>query len=281
MQQNTIKQVLYQAAGLLTESESAKLDCELLLSSAINKSREYLYSHPEYVLDMAEYSDFNYLLQKRAVGYPIAYLTGTREFWSLNFTVSRYTLVPRPETECLVETVLKISDPTRDIRILDLGTGSGAIAIAIANERNEAQITATDICPYALDVARENAKGHSANNVQFIQSDWFSKLHHKKFDFIISNPPYVESDDSALQYGDIRYEPRLALDGGKFGIDAYIKIIPQSMRHLTPDGTLLLEHGNFQGPLIRQLLADNGFTKIQTINDYAGNERASLGRICG
>ena len=281
MQHNTIKQILNQGIVLLTDSDSAKLDCELLLSSAINKPREYLYTHPEHVLGMAEYSDFNSLLQKRAVGYPIAYLTGTREFWSLCFTVSRYTLIPRPETECLVETVLKIIEPHRDIRILDLGTGSGAIAVALANERREAQITATDICPYALDVARDNARRHGAGNVKFIKSDWFSNLNHEKFDIIISNPPYVETDDKALQYGDIRHEPRLALDGGKLGIDAYIRIIPQSIKHLNPYGILLLEHGNLQGPLVRQLLSDNGFTDIHTINDYAGNERASSGKICG
>ncbi|NNE36883.1 MAG: peptide chain release factor N(5)-glutamine methyltransferase [Gammaproteobacteria bacterium] len=281
MNQVTLKQAIKHGVIQLTNSESAKLDSELLLSWAIHQSREYLYSHPEYVLNTSEFSDYNSLLDKRVHGFPIAYLTGTKEFWSRTFNVNRHTLVPRPETECLVETVLNVTRAERADRILDLGTGSGAIAVVLAMERPSSRITATDICPYALSMASENARAHDAGNIKFIQSDWFDELTHHQFDVIASNPPYVESNSTEFTYGDIRHEPRLALDGGNRGMDAFIRIIPQSVRHLNPGGTLILEHGYLKGEEVRNIMAEHGFKEVQSFTDYVGNERVSIGKVAG
>ncbi len=281
MQQITLKQAIHHGVIQLTESESAKLDCELLLSWAIRQPREYLYSHPEYILKISEASDYNSLIDKRARGFPIAYLTGKKEFWSRVFNVNQYTLIPRPETECLIEFVMKNTRTDLAYQMLDLGTGSGAIAVTLAGERPAAHITATDICPYALSVARENARDHSAENIQFIQSDWFSELAHCQYDVIVSNPPYVESTSADFTYGDIRHEPRLALDGGIRGMAAYMRIIPQAGRHLKPGGMLILEHGYSQGEDIRHYLINHGFKEVQTITDYSDNERFSVGKVAG
>ncbi len=280
-QQITLKQAIHDGVTQLIDSESAKLDSELLLGWAINQSREYLYTHPEYVLKISELCDYNSLLSKRAAGLPIAYLTGTREFWSRTFNVSRYTLIPRPETECLVEAVINITGADQACHILDLGTGSGAIAVVLAKERPASHITATDICPNALSIAGENARDHYADNISFIQSDWFDELTHRQYDVIVSNPPYVESTSKEFIYGDIRHEPRLALDGGNRGLDAYIRIIPRSTRYLKPGGFLMLEHGYSQGKNIRNYLTEHGFKEIQTLTDYAGNERVSIGKVAG
>ncbi len=275
----SIKQALDQGMLQLSHKDTAKLECEILMSNVVKKRREYLYSHPEYLLDATEYSNFNSLIQKRASGFPVAYLTGSREFWSIDIKVNKYTLIPRPETECLVESVLKNIETESKQKILDLGTGSGAIAIAIASERPMSQITAIDICPYALDMAKDNANKNNVSNIDFLLSDWFSEINQTMFDVIISNPPYVESNCPGFISGDIRYEPRLALDGGSRGMDAYIRIIPGAIRYLKPGSMIALEHGYLQGGMIHNCMSDNGYCDIQTIKDYAGNDRVTTGKI--
>lgn len=279
MPKHSIKQALDQGRLQLSHTDTAMLECEILMSSVVHKKREYLYSHPEYLLNATEFSDFNSLVQKRANGFPVAYLTGSREFWSIEINVNKYTLIPRPETECLVESVLQITTVDSSQRMLDLGTGSGAIAIALAHERPKSQITAIDICPYALNMAKNNANNNKVSNIHFLLSDWFSEINQDKFDVIVSNPPYVESNNPGFVNGDIRFEPRLALDGGIKGMDAYISIIPLAISCLKPGGILVLEHGNLQGEMIRTCLSDNGYSDIQTIRDYSGNDRVSTGRI--
>lgn len=275
----SIKQALDQGMLQLSHTDTAKLECEILMSNVVQKRREYLYSHPEYLLDATEYSNFNSLVKKRARGFPVAYLTGSREFWSIDINVNKYTLIPRPETESLVELVLKVTEAENKQKILDLGTGSGAIAIALAREKPMSQITAIDICPHALDMAKDNANKNNVSNIDFLLSDWFSEINQTKFDIIISNPPYVESDSPGFINGDIRYEPRLALDGGTKGMDAYIRIIPSAISYLKPGGMIVLEHGYLQGGMIHNCLSGNGYYDIQTIKDYAGNDRVSTGKI--
>ena len=273
---STIKEVINYGTGLLSGSESARLDCEVLLCSVLGTEREFIYTHPEQELKKSERTDFNILVQRRCSGFPVAYLTGYKEFWSLRLMVDRSTLIPRPETERLVETALSRLDPDKSASVLDLGTGSGAIAIAMASERPKDRITATDIDMDTLMIAAMNARQNAVVNIEFICSDWFSKLANRRFDLILSNPPYVESVDSGFIDGEIRFEPRVALDGGPMGLDAYHRIIPAALRYLEPGGSLLLEHGAGQGDLIRSMLDSAGYSDVYTLLDYAGHERLSI-----
>jgi release factor glutamine methyltransferase len=220
--------------------------------------------------------NFRLLLNKRMDHYPVAYLTGSKEFWSLELTVNQHTLIPRPETECLVETVLEYIPGAQRKEILDLGTGSGAIAIAIASERPACDVLAVDVSREALMVASGNALAHNIKNVQFVQSDWFSALAGRQFDLIISNPPYVESADTGFSQGEIRHEPRLALDGGKYGMHAISHLIPAATHFLVPGGRLVLEHGHQQAREIRQVFIDNRYREIYSGKDYAGLDRLSF-----
>jgi len=274
-----IRLLLQTAQQKLSLLESARLDAELLLASVINRDRNYLYCHPEQPISRAEAADFNLLLSKRATGYPLAYLIGHKEFWSIVLSVNSATLIPRPETELLVELVLEMTDMHTNIKLLDLGTGSGAIAIALASERPAASVTATDISAEALATASANASSHKLDNIHFVQSDWFDDLGHARYDIIVSNPPYVHANDSALLTGEIRHEPRLALDGGSTGLDAYHRIIPGAARYLFNHGWLLLEHGYSQGQAIRDLLKLAHYQDIQTRQDYAGHDRITLARL--
>lgn len=280
MKISSINHVLGQACNALG-SNSARLDAEVLLCSVLGTGREYVYMYPEQTLTQSQLADFNLLINSRRSGYPVAYLTGYREFWSIPLSVNRNTLIPRPETELLVEQALGLIPVDTNARILDLGTGSGAIAIAVARERPGCHITAADISTGSLTIARQNAADHGADNIEFVQSDWFSALGQSCFDLILCNPPYVESDDTGFIEGDIRHEPRLALDGGPTGMNAYIRIIPAAIRHMTPGACLLLEHGYNQGPRIRQILTDNNFRNVGTIKDLAGLERISIASYPG
>ncbi|NBS25895.1 MAG: peptide chain release factor N(5)-glutamine methyltransferase [Gammaproteobacteria bacterium] len=272
-----IKELLADGENLLTTSDSARLDSEILLAKALEKPRSWLYGWPEHVPTETEQAIFLQLLRHREKGVPVAYLTGKREFWGLVLKVNEHVLIPRPETELLVEKSLELIGAAAKARVADLGTGSGAIAMALATERPAWEILATDISTEALSLALENATELKLHNVQFFLGNWLKTLEGKKFDAIASNPPYIEAGDKHLAEGDVRFEPELALVSGKDGLDAIRQIARDSINCLTRDGWLLLEHGFDQGDRVRQILIDSGYSEIETFKDLAGHERVSVG----
>ena len=274
----TIKQALETGYAQLANEESGRLETEILLALALKQDRTFLYTWPDHILSAEQNSHFLANIERRRQGQPIAYITGIREFWGLPMSVSQATLIPRPETERLVEIALQTFPDNTAQQVADLGTGCGAIALALAKERPQWQITATDVSEVALGVARHNAAQLKITNVEFVHSTWFQKLEGRKFHLIISNPPYVASDDPHLQQGDLRFEPEQALSAGLDGLDAIREIITSSPAHLLPGGWLMLEHGFNQGKAICQLLATQGFAKVQTFQDYGARERASVGQ---
>ena len=274
---DTIKSVLTSAKKQLNAIESANTDCEVLLSSLLQCTREHLYSYPEQELSPDLVCDFNSLTRKRSKKYPVSYLTGIKEFWSINYLVNSYTLIPRPETEFLVEKILGLIDKDSPAKILELGTGCGAIAIALAEERPNIRITAVDISPEAVAMTRKNAKRNKVENICLLVSNWYSEIGNKTFDVIVCNPPYVESDDKGFTEGEIRFEPRVALDGGPVGMSALNFIIPTAVRYLNPHGCLLVEHGYNQGFQVRGLFKQYHYQNIRTETDYSGHERFSYG----
>jgi len=275
----TVRHLLDYGRKVLAGSDTAGLDSEILLSSVTGYRREYLYAHPGMTVSSSRQTDYNLLLKKRAAGCPVAYLTGQREFWSLPLLVNSDTLIPRPETERLIETVLELTDRQAELDVLDLGTGSGAIAIAIAEERPHCKITALDISTDALAVARENAARTGHTGIKFLCSDWFSELEGIRYDIIVCNPPYVESGNTGFIEGEIRYEPRLALDGGQHGLDACRRIIPAAREHLREKGCLILEHGYNQAGPVQYLLRFHRYGNIHTRQDYSGIERVTYGMV--
>ena len=274
-----ISNLLRQATQALTEnSDSARLDAELLLAHCLNKSRSYLFTWPEIEPENAQLNCFERLLQQRLSGQPVAYLLGYREFWGLKLTVTKDTLIPRPETELLVETALEFLSSKTDSRILELGTGSGAIALALAKELPSAQITACDISIAALAVAENNAKQYQLNNINFLQSDWFSNIPtHQQFDLIVSNPPYIEADDPHLKRGDVRFEPLGALASGEDGLDDIRHLVTHSASFLKQDGILMFEHGYDQGKRTTILMQTAGYEGARCLKDLAGHDRITLG----
>lgn len=278
-QTNTVRELLFTAQQQLADSDSARLDAEILLSTVMKSSREIFYAHPDNKVEEELVSDFRSLIAMRAAGCPVAYLTGRREFWSIEFTVNRHTLIPRPETECLVEAALDMIPEGTDISLLDLGTGSGAIAVAVATERPLCNIVAVDVDEEAVCVARTNAVRHQASNIRFMQSDWFSNLKNESFDIILCNPPYVDSSYSGFAGGELRFEPRIALDGGYLGMEIINHIIPASTLHLKTGGYLFLEHGYDQADSIKRLFGINRFTDFTTRADHAGIDRVSYARL--
>lgn len=260
----------------LASSDSARLDAELLLCAILKCKRTRLYSHPEQEIETEQLNRFNDLISQRAQGQPIAHLTKQKEFWSLQLTVSPDTLIPRPETEMLVEKALTLVPDNANCEILELGTGTGAIAIAIASERSKANITATDFSENALEIAKKNAASNNINNIKFIKADWFDFTNVGSYDVIISNPPYICEDDPHLQQGDVQFEPITALAAGKDGLDDIRCIIQHSQPYLKPEGWLLLEHGYNQATQVRQLLNHAAYNSISTIKDYSGIERLSM-----
>jgi len=273
----SIKQLLEQATRQL-DSESARLDAEVLLGHVLQQPRSHFHAWPERLLPTESLEHFRKLLQRRLNGEPVAYLTGEREFWSLPLSVTTDTLIPRPETETLVAQALQRIPADQPQRIADLGTGSGAIALAIARERPRCQIIATDIAATAIETARHNAHRLGIHTISFHTGDWCLPLAGMQFDLIVSNPPYIAENDPHLLSGDVRFEPRSALAAGPQGMDDLKQIAPCAARHLQPGGWLLMEHGYDQGVLARQLLEDTGFMEVIDYTDDTGQDRVIAGR---
>jgi release factor glutamine methyltransferase len=273
---NTLKRAYQQ---LETHSDSAKFDAELLLAKVLNKDRSYLYTWPENILSTEQQQAFEELIQARIKGKAVAYLVGEQAFWTLNLQVTPDTLIPRPETELLIETALEYYSTQASLSILDLGTGSGAIALALASEFPHSQVLAVDISPAALKVAQHNAHTHQLDNVEFLHSSWFNQIPAQQFDLIISNPPYIEANDPHLQQGDLRYEPSIALASGFDGYDAIQEIIQNSPTYLKPQSYLMLEHGYQQAATTRHYLSQANFEDIQSRQDLAKHERITIGRL--
>lgn len=252
-------------------------DAEWLLAHAIGHDRGWLYAHADDQVDVAVALAFRALCARRDAGEPVAYLTGRQGFWTLDLGVSPATLVPRPETELLVELALERITTDAPAHLADLGTGSGAIALALASERPLARVVATDASADALAVARGNAATHRIINVEFRQGDWLAPLAGQRFDLIASNPPYIALGDPHLERGDLRFEPSLALASGLDGLDAIRAILAGAPTHLRPGGWLLLEHGWEQGAAVRALLDAAGFSQVVSVRDLESRERVSLG----
>lgn len=269
---------LRQAISQLSQSESPRRDAEILLGFVTGKARTFILAFGETVLSESELERLNELLARRERGEPVAHLVGVREFWSLPLFVSPATLIPRPDTECLVEQALDRL-PEAPCRILDLGTGTGAIALALGSERQDCQITAVDVMPDAVALATRNAEQLGITNVTVLTSHWFSALEGQQFELIVSNPPYIDEQDPHLAMGDVRFEPRSALVAAKEGLADLAWIIAQSRRFLRPGGWLLLEHGWQQGEAVRALFSDQGYVQVETCRDYGDNERLTLGRL--
>ncbi len=281
----SIRDVLVQDAATLKAvlelaPDEARIEVQSLLQHVLLVRRAYLLAHPEQVLDQTQQDTYEALLRRRLHGEPIAHLLREREFFGLTFKVTPATLIPRPETELLVEQTLLRMPQGKSSRILDLGTGSGAIALSIARARRDAEVVAVDASDGALQVARENADRLNVCNVSFRQGDWFSTLEGQRFDLIVSNPPYIAADDAHLAQGDVRFEPLSALASGPDGLDDIRCIIMAAPQHLTAKGWLLLEHGYDQAEAVRGLLTQNGFCDVFSEKDLASIERISGGRIC-
>ena len=269
---------LLQRSAELVANDSAQLDTELLLCHALGVDRTYLKTWPDRLPNTEQLNAFKGLFQRRLRGEPIAYILGWQGFWSLDLKVSAHTLIPRPETELLVETALALSLPSK-ASVLDLGTGTGAIALALASERCSWALTAVDVQPEAVTLAEENRAAHRLNNVKVVQGNWFSSLPAVKFDLIVSNPPYIEKNDTHLSQGDVRFEPASALVSGPQGFDDLILLVAQSVGFLAANGWLLVEHGCEQGDGVRALFAEAGFHAIETRRDYNQLDRITLGQL--
>lgn len=262
----------------LPDSPTERLDAELLLAAALGKSRSFLHTWPERIVSSEAAQVFADYLERRRAGEPVAYILGQQGFWKLDLEVAPHTLIPRPDTELLVETALELVPPT-PARVLDLGTGTGAIALALASECPAWQVTAVDRIDEAVALAERNRERLGLGNVQVRASRWFDALVGERFDMILSNPPYIRAADPHLVAGDVRFEPSSALVAGEDGLDDLRVIVAQAPAHLQPGGWLLLEHGYDQAPAVRDLLAAAGFIDVASRVDLGGHERISLGRL--
>ncbi|WP_129544130.1 peptide chain release factor N(5)-glutamine methyltransferase [Serratia sp. 1D1416] len=268
---------LQAAAARLTHSDSARRDAEILLGFVTGRARTFLMAFGETPLPPEQQRQLETLLARRERGEPVAYLVGEREFWSLPLSVSPATLIPRPDTECLVELALERL-PAEPCRILDLGTGTGAIALALASERPDCAVTGVDLQPDAVALAQHNARKLNIGNAQFLPGSWFAPLAGRTFTLIASNPPYIDAADPHLAQGDVRFEPGSALVAADRGLADLAAIVHQAPQHLQPQGWLLLEHGWQQGRSVRELLQAAGFTAVATHRDYGDNDRVTLGQ---
>lgn len=268
---------LLRAAGLQLESETPRLDAELLLGFVLQKNSAWLLAHSNDELPLPSQEKFLALLERRIAGEPIAHVIGSRGFWTLDLSVTSDTLIPRPETELLVELAISKCVSDKKLRILDLGAGTGAIALAIASECKNAEVIAVDKSIGALEVARENGRRNNLQ-VEFIQSDWFVGLAGKKFDLIVSNPPYIPDQDPHLLQGDLRFEPIAALASGTDGLDDIRLIIVQAPQYCMPAAWLMIEHGFDQGEAIRALFSEAGFVNIEVVQDLEQRDRVTIGQ---
>lgn len=266
-------------ARLNLVSSSPQLDAEILLHAITGIHRAMAYARPEQSLTPEQLEDLAPVLDRRERGEPIAYIVGTQEFWSMSLQVSPAVLIPRPETELLVERALELVSLEHPSRVLDLGTGSGAIALAIAQARVHAEVIAVDVSPEALAVASRNQRTLLANNLTLLQSDWFSALENQRFDVIVSNPPYIANGDPDLDPVVATYEPALALIAGSTGMEAIEHIAEGAKQHLKPDGWLLIEHGWKQAAEVRSALVLNGYSHVRSRPDLAGHERVTEGQF--
>jgi len=263
---------------LALEASDAKFEAQLLLQNVLNVNRAWLLAHEHDTLPSKTNTDFEALLTRRLAGEPVAYILGYREFYGLNLMVTPDTLIPRPDTETLVEAALEKAPADTRCSILDLGTGTGAVALAIAKHRPHAQVMALDASHAALRIAEHNAKQLGLAHVNFTLSHWFSAVEGERFNLIVSNPPYIEQHDPHLSQGDLRFEPMSALASGADGLDDIREIIAHSLIHLLPQGWLMLEHGYNQAQLVADLMAESGLVDINTIQDLGGNDRVTIGK---
>ncbi len=268
------------AARLTPQSDSARLDAELLLAHVLGRSRTYLHTWPERQATQLEVELFTALIDRRAVGEPVAYLTGRQAFHDLDLTVNAATLIPRPETELLVEVALRLGESESKLAVADLGTGSGAVGLAIARARPNWWVMATDRSAKTLEVARHNAQILEIGNVGFRLGRWYEPLKEKSYHLIVSNPPYVRPDDPHLAQGDVAHEPRSALVGqGEDGLGDIRELIRGGPDHLQPAGWLCVEHGYDQGAAVRALFDAGPFDRIETERDLAGIERVTFAQL--
>ncbi|AEF53761.1 peptide chain release factor N(5)-glutamine methyltransferase [Marinomonas posidonica] len=259
-------------------SDTALLDAQLLLAQVLNVSTSYFYSWPERVLTNDELSSYDALLTRREKGEPIAYILGKQAFWTLDLEVAPCTLIPRADTECLVEAALSILHVTKGKKILDLGTGTGAIALALATECRDSKVLGVDLIADAVALAKRNAASHQISNAHFMQSCWFEQLSELgMFDLIVSNPPYIDPEDHHLSEGDVRFEPKTALVAENHGLADIERIIEQAPNFLKQGGYLMFEHGYDQAEAVRRLLTLSGFSEVRSIQDFGGNDRVTMG----
>lgn len=257
----------------------ARIEVQILLNSILPQAtRAWLIAHENDALEANIHADFQALLNRRLKGEPIAHIVGHREFYGMDLQVTTDTLIPRPDTETLVEAALSRMPENRNVSVLDLGTGTGAIALAIAHHRPQAKVVAVDASTKALAVAKNNAQRLAISNVGFQVSNWYDALEDARFDLIVSNPPYIEQDDAHLQQGDLRFEPLSALASGVDGLDDIRHIITHALIHLKPQGWLMLEHGYNQAESVSDLMADSGLVDIATTQDLGGNDRVTIGK---
>jgi release factor glutamine methyltransferase len=281
---NNIHHVLHQSSQQLVHTigldhAEANLEANLLLQHALHVNRAWVITHDRDVLNADQQAEFQLLLKRRLDGEPIAYIVGFREFYGLQLKVSPVTLIPRPDTETLVEAALEKIPLDKVSHILDLGTGTGAVALAIAKNRNNCEVTAVDQSTDALSVTLENAQSLKLNNLRLIESNWFSELQGEGFDLILSNPPYIAQDDEHLKQGDLRFEPISALASGVDGLDDIRKIVQDAPDYLKTNGWLMLEHGFDQAESVATLLKARGFNQIAHAKDIAGRLRVTFGAI--
>jgi release factor glutamine methyltransferase len=280
MKQQTVAGLLLEAT-LRLPGDEARAESEILLADVLGERRAWLYAHSDHVVDDMARRAFEVAIERRRQGQPVAYITGRQEFWSLPLAVSGDTLIPRPETELLVELALQRLPRDAAVAVLDLGTGTGAIALAFAHERPHAQVTGIEFDPRTLDVALGNADRLGLRHVRFLAGDWFSAIGDERFHLVLGNPPYIADGDPHLEQGDLRFEPRLALASGPDGLDAIRAIVAGSRAHLADGGWLLLEHGVGQGAAVRELLHAAGLADVETFADLEHRDRVSGGRRLG